>query len=86
VALFNAAISGDFARARALQRQVDSVRRLLEDGGDISLFKGVLAKRGLPVGKVRPPLLQASEALIEQRWQELTALQLETTPVTPQRV
>ncbi|MCC7449560.1 MAG: dihydrodipicolinate synthase family protein [Anaerolineae bacterium] len=83
VALYNAAFSGDFARARELQRQVDAVRRILEDGSDLSLFKGMLAKRGIPVGTVRPPLFQASEAVIEQRWQALNALNLKLMAVSP---
>ncbi len=85
VALYDAAASGDLVRARALQRQIDVVRRILEDGGDLSLFKGMLAKRGIPVGKVRPPLFQTSDAVIEQRWQELSALHLNLLAVSPVR-
>ncbi len=82
VALYNTISSGDLATARELQRKVDAVRRILEDGGDLSLFKGMLAKRGIPVGNVRPPLLQASEATVQQRWNALCALNLEMIAVT----
>lgn len=80
VALFNTAKEGNLAAARELQRKVDAVRRLLGDGGDLSLFKGILAQRGIKVGAVRAPLLQAPEAVIAQRWQALTALGLSLDP------
>jgi 4-hydroxy-tetrahydrodipicolinate synthase len=77
VALYHAASQGSLSQARKLQRKLDAVRQILEDGTDLSIFKGVLAQRGLPVGGVRPPLLPASEAVIARCWQALTALDLE---------
>lgn len=74
VALHQAASAGDWPQARSLQQQLDQVRYLLEDGRDLSLFKAMLARRGLPVGSVRPPLLAASPAIIAKRWQALVAL------------
>jgi dihydrodipicolinate synthase/N-acetylneuraminate lyase len=56
------------------------VRQLLGDGADLSLFKGILAQRGLAVGAVRAPLLQAPEAVIAQRWRDLNALGLDLAP------
>jgi dihydrodipicolinate synthase/N-acetylneuraminate lyase len=79
VALYRAASEGNLELARELQRKVDAVRQLLGDGGDLSLFKGILAQRGLEAGAVRAPLLQAPEAVITQRWQALNALGLELT-------
>jgi 4-hydroxy-tetrahydrodipicolinate synthase len=79
VALYHAATEGNLELARELQKKVDAVRQLLGDGGDLSLFKGILAQRGLKVGAVRAPLLQAPEAAITQRWQALNTLGLELT-------
>lgn len=76
VDLYHAAASGDLARARALQTQVNSVRCLLEDGRDLSLFKAILQARGLPVGTVRAPLLPAPEDTVRHKWQALQALGL----------
>lgn len=80
VALYHAAAEGNLELARELQRKVDAVRRILEDGADLSLFKGILAQRGLAVGAVRAPLLQAPEAVITQRWHALNALGLDLAP------
>jgi 4-hydroxy-tetrahydrodipicolinate synthase len=65
VEVFEAWWRGDQAAASAAQRRLDSVRRPLRDGLDLSLFKRVLAARGLPVGDVRAPLRRASEAEVE---------------------
>ena len=81
VALADAASSGDLERARHLQQQLNAVRDVLEDGRDLSLFKGVLARRGLPVGDVRAPMLQAPESMIASCWQAMTALDLQLVPV-----
>ena len=81
VALYGAAAGGNLELARELQRQLNAVRRILEDGADLSLFKGILAQRGLAVGAVRAPLLQAPEAVITQRWRDLNALGLDLAPV-----
>jgi 4-hydroxy-tetrahydrodipicolinate synthase len=78
VALYNAASLGDLALARRLQRQVDALSHILGDGGDLSLFKAILARRGVAIRKVvRAPLLEASQAQVEQCWHELSALGLE---------
>ncbi|MFO7321493.1 MAG: dihydrodipicolinate synthase family protein [Chloroflexota bacterium] len=79
VALYNAASRGDLATARELQAKLDAVRRILKDGADLSLYKGMMAKRGLPVGDVRAPLPQAPQAAIDACWQALSALELHMT-------
>jgi 4-hydroxy-tetrahydrodipicolinate synthase len=81
VALHAAATHGDLPRARELQATLDAVRAILRDGADLSLFKGVLAQRGLAVGTVRAPLMQAADTTITTCWQALTALNLELSPV-----
>lgn len=81
VALYDAAAAGDLARARLLQQKLNRVRDLLGDGGDLSLFKQMVARRGVPVGDVRAPLLPAKAEVVEARWQELLALDVEMSPV-----
>lgn len=81
VALQKAAADGDLPRARELQTTLDAVRAILRDGADLSLFKGMLAQRGLAVGSVRAPLMQASDATLTACWQALTALSLDLSPV-----
>ena len=74
VALYDATVSGDLAQARRLQLTLNQVRDLLGDGGNLSLFKRMIARRGVDVGDVRPPLLPAEEALVDERWRRLAAL------------
>jgi len=80
VALYQAVTAGDLSAARPLQQQLNQVRAILGDGGNLSLFKGMLARRGVPVGDVRPPLLAASPALIAAKWDELLALAIFPKP------
>ena len=47
---------GDLDRARALQRLVNAIRRVLRDGASPAYFKAVLRCRGVSVGRVRPPM------------------------------
>ena len=85
VALYEAAAAGDLPRARLLQQKLNRVRDLLGDGSDLSLFKQMVARRGLAVGDVRAPLLPAKAEVVEARWQELLALDVEMTPVRGSR-
>lgn len=81
VALHAAASQGDLPCARALQGRLDAVRAILRDGTDLSLFKGVLARRGLAVGSVRAPLVQAQDETIAACWNALTALDVDLSPI-----
>lgn len=74
VALYHAVASGELPKARKLQHQLNQVRSLLGDGGNLSLFKAMLARRGVPVGDVRAPLLPAAPELVAAKWDELSAL------------
>ncbi len=85
VALYDAVTEGNLAEARELQGKLDAVRQILCNGGDLSLFKGVLARRGPDAGVVRAPLLQTSEDVITERWQALNALGLDLNPAYPAR-
>ncbi len=77
VALYRAMEAGDLATARTLQQRLDRVRLLLGDGRDLSLFKGILARRGIPVSpRVRPPLSTVSAEVIDRCWQALQTLDL----------
>lgn len=59
VEFYRALWSGDWTSAQALQARIQHVRRILKDGGDLSLFKAVVSHRGIPCGGVRAPLLTA---------------------------
>ena len=77
VALHRAATEGNMAQARHYQKQLDFVRDLLEDGRDLSLFKAMMAQRGLSVGTVRAPLQPVSESVAEHCWQTLGTMDLQ---------
>jgi 4-hydroxy-tetrahydrodipicolinate synthase len=65
VELHRAFARGNLASAQAAQTRVNHIRRILKDGGDLSLFKAVLTYRGIPCGGVRAPLLNASSETID---------------------
>ncbi len=74
VALYKTAHAGAIAEARALQQTVNQMRQLLGDGGDLSLFKAMVTRRGIPVGEVRAPLVPALATTVAERWEALKAL------------
>lgn len=74
VALYHAASSGDMQQARQLQDKLNIVRKVLRDGADLSMFKGVLAMRGLNVGQVRKPLPVESQAVFAEGWKQIEAI------------
>jgi dihydrodipicolinate synthase/N-acetylneuraminate lyase len=76
VALTRATFENNKLLARELQCKVNAVCKVLRDGSDLSLFKGIMARRGLKVGQVRPPMLQISETVLSQCWRDLIALDL----------
>lgn len=82
VNLYDAAARGDLLTARHLQDVLDAVRLALADGLDLSLFKGMLARRGLAVGTVRAPLLPAPASQLEACWETLTRLNPELSPAS----
>jgi dihydrodipicolinate synthase/N-acetylneuraminate lyase len=65
IAVFDAWWRGDQDGARAAQKRLDNVRHALRDGLDLSLFKRVLARRGVPVGDVRFPLRRVTEVEVD---------------------
>jgi dihydrodipicolinate synthase/N-acetylneuraminate lyase len=54
--LYAAFQAGDMARARAAQARINRVRALLKDGITPAFFKQGLRLRGIPAGRVRPPM------------------------------
>lgn len=80
VGIVNAARQGDLETARTLQRNLDEVRRILGDGADLSLFKAMCARRGVPIGTVRLPLPRASAEKIESCWQAISNLGVFASP------
>lgn len=78
VGIFNAVRADDMPTARTLQHKLNLVRRALGDGRDLSLFKAMCARRGVPLGDVRPPLRPASAATIDAAWDVLQQLQIFT--------
>ncbi len=76
VALYQALQQGDLAVARELQALLDAAHEALGDGNDLSLYKAMMECRGLRVGSVRRPLIQASDARIAQCWSALNELDL----------
>jgi 4-hydroxy-tetrahydrodipicolinate synthase len=55
LALYDAVRRGDLAAARRAQHVLHEVRSLLGDGLSLASFKAAIARRGIPVGGVRPP-------------------------------
>jgi 4-hydroxy-tetrahydrodipicolinate synthase len=64
VELFQAYWRGDLSAAQLAQARIQHVRRILKDGSDLSLYKAILERRGLPVGGVRAPLVDAAGASV----------------------
>ncbi len=74
VGLQRAAKARDLETARKLQSRLDDVRRIMGDGADLSLFKAMCAKRGVPIGDVRAPLRKASADRINACWEQLSEI------------
>jgi len=66
VDMFKALADGDWNAAGAYQDKITTGAGILGNGSDLSLFKGVLRRRGLDTGPVRSPLVNASEAVIDR--------------------
>jgi 4-hydroxy-tetrahydrodipicolinate synthase len=81
VAVFEAWWRGDQAAARTAQARFDTARRPLRSGLDMSLFKRVLARRGVPVGDVRSPLRPATENEVQSAVDALEAAGVAVRPL-----
>lgn len=76
LALYDFFRIGDWQAAAKVQQKIHAVRRILNDGADISLFKAVLACRGVDVGFVRSPMRSATSAEVAACIEQLEALDL----------
>ena len=74
VGIYNAMAAGDLEEALRYQHTLNAVRHVLRAGTWLSLVKGLMIERGLPVGGVRRPLLTAPDALIQACAKEIRAL------------
>ena len=81
VSLFKAVAGGDWASAGAFQDKVTAGAGILGNGSDLSLFKGVLRRRGLETGPVRRPLVTASEAVIDRCVDAMQAAGIDLSPI-----
>lgn len=72
VDLLSAIRSGNWSSARQLQERATTTVRILMDG-DLSLFKGVLKRRGLPVGLARGTFLTAAGKVVDTCLKKLEA-------------
>lgn len=80
VEFYRALWSSDWSRAQVVQARIQHVRRILKDGGDLSLFKAVVSRRGIPCGGVRAPLLNASPEMIDAAIRALLEQGVALTP------
>lgn len=80
VSVYTAATAGA-VEASALQERLNRVCDVMADGTDLSLYKGVLARRGLPLGSVRAPFLNASDEQIDTCLAALSDLGVETRAI-----
>jgi 4-hydroxy-tetrahydrodipicolinate synthase len=62
---------GDLEAARTAQGRIDLARRILKDGAHLALFKAMAARRGVPVGGARGPLLAATASEVDAAAQAL---------------
>jgi dihydrodipicolinate synthase/N-acetylneuraminate lyase len=69
VRLFDAYGTLDLLSAQKIQASINRAVRILQN--DISIFKGVIACQGYPVGGVRSPLLAADSGVIRACFEQL---------------
>jgi 4-hydroxy-tetrahydrodipicolinate synthase len=55
-ALYDAFLAGDMQKARHQQQLINRIRELLKDGHYPAYYKTALMLRGVPAGRVRPPM------------------------------
>ena len=81
VGIHDAFHAGDLAAAQTLQKQLNTASGVVSSGGWLTIVKGIMAERGLPVGGVRPPMQSASEEAIRACIAQLRALKVDLSPV-----
>jgi 4-hydroxy-tetrahydrodipicolinate synthase len=66
-ALYDAFVAGDMELAGTQQQLINRIRLVLKDGVCPAFLKAALALRGIPAGRVRPPMRE----LTPGEWQEM---------------
>jgi dihydrodipicolinate synthase/N-acetylneuraminate lyase len=69
VQLYDAFMAGDLQRAQQLQRVVNAVIALHQGGRTTAFFKATLGLRGVPAGRVRPPMCELTTQEMEEEKQ-----------------
>lgn len=62
VRLYDAFQAGDLALARQMQEQINVIVNIPKPGGSIAFIKAAMILRGVPAGRVRPPMSELSAA------------------------
>ena len=73
--------AGDLEAAQKLQKQLNAVSGVVGGGGWLTVVKGILAHRGLPVGGVRAPMISASDETVRACIAQLQALRVDLSGV-----
>ncbi len=81
IGLFKAIADGDWEAAGGFQDKAAMGASILGNASDLSLFKGVLRRRGLDTGPTRRPLLTASEEAVERCFKAMQAAGIDLSPV-----
>lgn len=66
VAVYKAFQDGDLAAARKAQAAATKLVRIMQFGGDMSIFKNILTFRGVPGGHMHKPLLDLTPEQVSQ--------------------
>ena len=81
VGIHDAFHAGDLKAAQKLQKQLKAASDVISAAGWLTVVKGIMAQRGLPVGGVRPPMIHASEETIRACIAQLRALKVDLSLV-----
>ena len=71
VAVYKAVQSGDLEGARKAQVAATELVKLMQFGGDMSIFKNILTFRGVTGGHMRKPLLDLTDEQVAQLKQQV---------------
>ena len=69
--------ASDLRAAQKLQRQLNAVSDVVGGGGWLTVVKGIMTHRGLPVGGVRAPMISASDETVRACIAQLRALKVD---------
>ncbi|MDE2821055.1 MAG: dihydrodipicolinate synthase family protein [Chloroflexota bacterium] len=69
--------AGDLKTAQKLQKQLNAVSDVVGGGGWLTVVKGIMRHRGLPVGGVRAPMISASDETVRACIAQLRALRVD---------